>query len=210
MNSSTSYHHGDLRAALMEAAEQELAEKGVEGFSLRGVAKRAGVSHGAPAHHFEDARGLLTALAARGYALFIDIQRERQENTPGDAQAKLIAAGLGYIQFARQRPALFRLMFASERPDRTERELSKGAADAFEKLVEDVSMVVEGDPHSDQTAMSNVLGVWIMAHGIADLMLGERFDRIAAFAKMDTCEREHLFGELIVRGLSSRSECHDG
>ena len=58
------YHHGDLRAALLAAAEAELAERGVEAFSLRQVAKRAGVSHAAPAHHFGDAQGLLTALAA--------------------------------------------------------------------------------------------------------------------------------------------------
>ena len=57
------YHHGDLRKALIEAAEAELAEKGVEGFTLRGCAKRAGVSHAAPAHHFKDANALLTALA---------------------------------------------------------------------------------------------------------------------------------------------------
>ena len=55
------YHHGDLRAALLAAAEVELSEKGVEGFSLRSVAKRAGVSHAAPAHHFGDSQGLLTA-----------------------------------------------------------------------------------------------------------------------------------------------------
>lgn len=210
MNSSTSYHHGDLRAALLRAAEQELAEKGVEGFSLRGVAKRAGVSHGAPAHHFDDARGVLTALAARGYDLFIDIQCKRQEKTPGGAEAKLVAAGLGYIQFARERPALFRLMFASERPDRTDPQLSKGATDAFDKLAEDVSRIVEGDPHSNPTAMSSVLGVWIAAHGIADLMLGERFERIEAFAQMGTDDREHLFGELILRGMSSQPENHDG
>jgi hypothetical protein len=61
------YHHGDLRAALLSAAEEELAERGMEAFSLRSVAKRAGVSHAAPAHHFGDAQGLLTALAAEGF-----------------------------------------------------------------------------------------------------------------------------------------------
>lgn len=209
MSSPTPYHHGDLHAALLKAAEQELGEKGVEAFSLRGVAKRAGVSHGAPAHHFGDARGLLTSLAARGYDLFIEIQRKRQGTTSGDARAKLIASGLGYIQFARERPALFRLMFASERPDRTNRQLSKGATNAFEKLVEDVSMVVAGDPHSDRAAMSNVLGVWIAAHGIADLTLGERFDRITAFAQMNSDERDHLFGELILRAISPQLDSYD-
>ena len=60
------YHHGDLRAALLRAAEAELNEAGIEAFSLRRVAKRAGVSHAAPAHHFRDVRGLLTALSAEG------------------------------------------------------------------------------------------------------------------------------------------------
>src|SRR5262252_290185 len=60
------YHHGNLRAALLEAAEAELEAQGIEAFSLRGVAKRAGVSHAAPAHHFGDANGLLTGLAAEG------------------------------------------------------------------------------------------------------------------------------------------------
>ena len=65
------YHHGDLAAALLAAAEAELAEKGVEAFSLRSVAKRAGVSHAAPAHHFGDATGVLTALATEGFRRFL-------------------------------------------------------------------------------------------------------------------------------------------
>ena len=62
------YHHGDLRNALLDAAETVLAARGVEAFSLRACAKEAGVSHAAPAHHFRDVAGLLTALAARGFA----------------------------------------------------------------------------------------------------------------------------------------------
>ena len=64
------YHHGDLRAALIEAALAELEETGPEGFSLRKVARRAGVSPAAPARHFKDVTGLLTALAAEGYRRF--------------------------------------------------------------------------------------------------------------------------------------------
>ncbi|MEO0497745.1 MAG: helix-turn-helix domain-containing protein, partial [Pseudomonadota bacterium] len=61
------YHHGDLREALLTAAEVELTDRGIEGLSLRGVAKRAGVSHAAPAHHFGDKAGLLTALTTIGF-----------------------------------------------------------------------------------------------------------------------------------------------
>ncbi len=112
MASTATYHHGDLHRALLAAAEEELTEKGVEAFSLRGVAKRAGVSHGAPAHHFADARGLLTELAAQGYQRFIDAQERRQQEAAKDPEAQLTASGLGYIDFATENPALFRLMFS--------------------------------------------------------------------------------------------------
>ena len=67
------YHHGDLRAALIAAAEEELAENGVDGFTLRGCARRAGVSHAAPAHHFKDVRALFTALATIGLRRLADM-----------------------------------------------------------------------------------------------------------------------------------------
>ena len=76
------YHHGALRAALLAAAEAELAETGIERFSLRSVAKRAGVSHAAPAHHFGDTGGLLTALAAEGFTRFLATQHAREAAAP--------------------------------------------------------------------------------------------------------------------------------
>ncbi len=105
------YHHGDLRAALLAAGEAELTEKGVEGFSLRAVAKRAGVSHAAPAHHFGDVGGLLTALAAEGFRRF-QATLDAREAGIGDPRERAVAAGLGYMEFAMARPALFRLVFA--------------------------------------------------------------------------------------------------
>jgi AcrR family transcriptional regulator len=72
------YHHKDLRAALLTAAEAELTEVGLERFSLRSVAKRAGVSHAAPAHHFGDVGGLLTALCAEGFHRFLAAQAARE------------------------------------------------------------------------------------------------------------------------------------
>jgi AcrR family transcriptional regulator len=110
-----SYHHGDLRAALITAAETTLAESGVEDFSLRQVAKRVGVSHSAPAHHFGDAQGLLCALAAEGFRRFRATMLARQAAAPADPMAQLVASGLGYLDFAETSPALFTLMFASER-----------------------------------------------------------------------------------------------
>ena len=135
------YHHGALRAALLDAAESELGEHGIEGFSLRGVAKRADVSHAAPAHHFRDANGLLTALAARGYERFLARQQDFQRQAPAEPRAQMEAIGVGYVNFALENPALFRLMFGSDRTDYNDPELKSSAQAAFFALVDGVVRV---------------------------------------------------------------------
>jgi AcrR family transcriptional regulator len=159
------YHHGDLRAALLAAAEAELADKGIEAFSLRAVAKRAGVSHAAPAHHFGDVTGLLTALAAEGFHTFLASMTAR---TTPDAppETRLEAAGLGYVDFAMARPALFRLIFSSSRPDFTDPALSDAADAAYGHLVALVAELGGSEP--------DVLAIWATAHGAADLLAGGR------------------------------------
>ena len=85
-----SYHHGALRAALIEAAEALLREDGIESFSLRECARRAGVSHAAPAHHFGDARGLLTACAAAGFNQLADaMERDAAAAGQGPFQGRI-------------------------------------------------------------------------------------------------------------------------
>ena len=167
------YHHGDLRAALLAAAEDELAARGVEGFSLRQVAKRAGVSHAAPAHHFGDAAGLLTALAAEGFRQFLAAQSAREARAAPDAASQLVAAGLGYVDFALARPALFRLLWQSERPDFGNAELGRAARAAFQHLVDQV-MAAGGRSTADEAA------VWAMAHGLADLLASGRLESVGS------------------------------
>jgi len=205
MPSKSNYHHGDLRRALLAAAEEELSEKGVETFSLRCVAKRAGVSHGAPAHHFGDAQGLLTELAASGYQRFIETQEQFQRNASKEPTAQLSAAGLGYIEFAKQNPALFRLMFSSERPDRTAPILSEYADAAFTKLVEDIRHISEADPYSDQSAMTDVMAAWAIAHGLADLMIAGRWERIPFLAAMTPAQIDAVFSDIILRACKQES-----
>lgn len=205
MASKANYHHGDLRRVLLAAAEDELSEKGVEAFSLRGVAKRAGVSHGAPAHHFKDTRGLLTELAAVGYQRFIEVQQRRQQDAAKDAESQLAASGLGYIDFATANPALFRLMFSSERPDKDSTVLSKGADTAFEKLVNDVAQISKTDPYCDQSAMTDVAAAWVISHGLADLLIAGRLSRFPFVSNMTAMERDDVFSELILRACSVKS-----
>jgi len=168
------YHHGDLRAALLDAAELELEERGIEKLSLRAIAKRAGVSHAAPAHHFKDMDALLTALAAVGFRKFLKSEIRRQKEASADALSQVAAAGLGYMDFAMGHPALFRLIFSSKRPDFEDPELSEASGAAFQHLVDNVGQVNGTDPQKDDQAMIDVMATWAIAHGLADLLNGGR------------------------------------
>lgn len=183
------YHHGDLRAALLAAAEAELAERGVEGFSLRSVAKRAGVSHAAPAHHFGDANGLLTALAAEGFRQFQNTLDTREAGA-GDARERALRAGLGYLDFALARPALFRLIFSSARPDYADADLLAAANHAFDHLVGLVQALGGGE--------ADVVALWAACHGIADLAAGQKLWLLMG---KDPAAREAMLRDVLARAL---------
>ena len=186
------YHHGDLRAALLAAAEAELAEVGVEGFSLRKVARRAGVSHAAPAHHFGDVFVIqLERVAAEGYRRFLAKQGRHEAVAAPDAAAQLVAAGQGYVAFAMERPALFRLLFGSSRPDYDAPDLQAAAGAAYGHLVDQVTAA------GGQT-MTDVAAVWAIAHGLADLMAAGRLKPLAA---LDENARAEVVAQVMRRAL---------
>lgn len=185
------YHHGDLQAALLMAAEAELAEAGVEAFSLRRVARRAGVSHAAPAHHFGDVQGLLTALAAEGYRRFLQAQAAREAVAAGDPVSQMVAAGLGYIDFALERPALFRLMFSSDRPDYGMPELLLWADRAYAHLQQGVAA-------TGGRRIEDLAAVWSVAHGLADLLAA---GRLTGLRTLPAGERDAAVAGIIRRVL---------
>ncbi|MGB0133262.1 TetR/AcrR family transcriptional regulator [Dokdonella sp.] len=196
------YHHGDLAPELLRAAEEELRENGVEAFSLRAVAKRAKVSHGAPAHHFKDAQGLLTALAGIGYERLVQVQDKRKRAAMADPKAQLLASGLGYIDFAEKNAALFRLMFSSERPDRSDARLATAANSAFHNLTVDVGSLLGSDPRSNPTAMRQVMASWAIAHGLADLMIVGRAERAMGFGSMKRKDRDEALADIMLRAIT--------
>jgi len=187
------YHHGALHAALLAAAEAELAETGLEAFSLRRVARRAGVSHAAPAHHFGDVGGLLTALAAEGFRQFIAAMEGQQAAASPDPQAQIVAAGHGYIAFATERPALFRLIFSSDRPDFAAAELETESSRAYLHLSRLVSAVTGAEDPAD------IAAVWAMAHGLADLMAAGRLKHLQ---QLDPAGRNRAFATILARSLA--------
>jgi AcrR family transcriptional regulator len=191
MVSEKPYHHGDLRAALVAAAEIELTARGIEAFSLRSVAKRAGVSHAAPTHHFGDANGLLTALAAEGYRQLLATQMRHEAAAAPEPAAQLVASALGYIAFALARPALFRLVFGSARPDHEEPGLQAAGQAAYGHLTELVH-AAGGRTVAAETA------IWATAHGLADLLAAGRLKTIAA---MEPGARDAVLREILARSL---------
>ena len=169
---SRGYHHGDLRAALFDAALEQLTAEGADEFSLRAVARRAGVSAMAPYRHYPDKEALLASLAAHGFrALHGVLHAADQEAEPGEA---LIAQAVAYVRFAVSNPALFRLMFGPKRLGYPE--LAAAGEAAYGVLS---ARVTNDAAHSDD-ADARALGCWAMVHGLAGLFLdGKVGDRIA-------------------------------
>ena len=111
---SRPYHHGDLRRALLDAALQLVAERGIHNFTLREVARQAGVSHNAPYHHFADKAELVAALTVEGFKALELAVRSTYEQTPGTPLERTLAIGNTYVRFALENPAKFSLMFRPE------------------------------------------------------------------------------------------------
>ena len=111
------YHHGALRETLLAAAETILERDGVEALTLRGAAREAGVTHGSPAHHFGDLSGLLSDLAATGFVRFHARLQAEAAVTGRNPKTRVVCLCRGYVQFARDSPGLFQLMFRSGRLD---------------------------------------------------------------------------------------------
>ena len=163
------YHHGDLRRTLLDSSLALIEEKGLAGLSLREVARRAGVTHQAPYHHFADRAAIFAALADEGFALLLASMQAEQEKAHRAPGAQLAAAGRGYVHFALAHPAHFRLMF---RPDLCEgAPPSAAGAAAYGLLVEAVTAVQAGGeaPRRDSEALVTLC--WSAVHGLASLFL---------------------------------------
>jgi AcrR family transcriptional regulator len=191
------YHHGNLRAALLEQAERTLREQGVDGLSLRELARRVGVSHAAPRRHFADRQALLDALAESGWARLGAEVRAAGQRAGTDYEARLRAAGRAYVRFATRDATLLELMFAG-RQGRQVAALQEAAAGAFSALVEIVqegqaSGVVEpGDPeHMALLLFATVQGIAAVAN--AGIVAPKRLDGLVT----DAIER-FLHGQRIV------------
>ena len=161
------YHHGDLPDALRATAVELIAEKGPSGFSLREVARRAGVSHAAPAHHFGDTEGLLTSVAAEGYA-FVTAQMVAAVTDVTAARERLILCGTSYVETALANPGHYGVMIGHDYTDEDDEQLLLASLTAYEQLLETVHALRDEYNHDldvDKTATI----CWSTVHGLVEL-----------------------------------------
>ena len=178
------YHHGALRAALLDAAETILERDGIQALTLRAAARAAGVSHAAPTHHFGDLAGLLSELAAVGYERFRTALLAEMAAASAAPTGRLRAMGLGYVRFARDHPGLFLLMFRGERLDKARPVLRKAMEAAYGALAEAAGAVGHPQPAGSETPpmpehLADIAAAWAIAHGLAMLLIDGKLRGLA-------------------------------
>ncbi|MFI8350125.1 TetR/AcrR family transcriptional regulator [Streptomyces sp. NPDC085596] len=199
ISTSRPYHHGDLRAALLESAERTLREKGAAALSLRELARATGVSHAAPGRHFKDKQALLDALALAGYQRLNQALTAATADDPdADLERHMTALARAYLGFAVDNPELLELMFARKHdPDSSDLlaaavDQSLGALTRTFVRAQERGEIVQGDPERITLAAAASL------HGLAALIAGCALDAEEALAGLDA----HV--HLLLHGLKPR------
>jgi len=159
-------HHGNLREALILAGMQLLEEEGLEALTLRRCAALAGVSHAAPAHHFEGLKGLKTAIATRGYAIFEKMMKDGIDAAGSDKRARAHGMALGFIRFATEHNALSNLIF--DRPEKfiQNEDWARASASARQVLNDISAQFVAGSGGPSVTEVA----LFSLVHGYSKLI----------------------------------------
>ncbi|MEU4805323.1 TetR/AcrR family transcriptional regulator [Actinosynnema sp. NPDC023587] len=156
MTSGRPYHHGDLRRAVLAAAVDVITERGASAVGLRDLARRVGVSHAGPVHHFRDKAGLLTALAAEGFELLADALSATR-----DGGGDFVDLGAAYVRFAVEHRAHFEVMF---RPD-----LHHPDDPAVAAARERAGALLQGGVAGEGEPGLAAVAAWSVVHGFATL-----------------------------------------
>jgi AcrR family transcriptional regulator len=197
------YHHGDLRRALVEAARRILEAEGPNALSLRAVARVAGVSPAAPYHHFKDKAELLNAVADDGWKMLDGALVKAKAASP--LHAAMNALGVAYVCFARENPALYRVMYDTARDaEALPENMQKGEDSAYCK-VRDTLIEAGADPTATTDLELATIAAWCAAHGLAEMAGFKQFDHLKQELGGEIPFLRGVFGHM---GLSPRGH-HD-
>lgn len=181
------YFPGDLPRALLDAASQVVAEGGAAKMSLREVARRVGVSHAAPAHHFGDKEGLLTALAAEGFDRLDASLRDALHAARGrSARQRLVATGHGYLVFARANPSHYAVMFRHDLVRADDETLAASSSRAFSVLLDGVAAAQADGWAAERDTLDLAVASWGIVHGLATLEAAGALDRVGGEVRVSS------------------------
>lgn len=162
---SGKYHHGDLRQVLLTEGLALVGERGPDSLSLRELARRVGVSAMAPYRHYPNKDSLLAAIATDGF-LQLTKQLGVVDESCRSGRTPLLQAGIAYVRFALDQPALFRLMFSASKPGGRPSDLDTARADSFGVLMRHIKSKAASDQR-----ITYAHGCWALVHGLALLLL---------------------------------------
>lgn len=165
------YHHGDLRRVLLETAVRVVEKDGIAALSLQALARRAGVSSGAPYHHFESREQLLFAIAEQGFERLTAEMRRSAEAVPDDARSQLEALGRAYIRFALAHRGHFRVMFRPELLQHVSDEQREAFGESFAMLQRAIDRCQKEGVAPPGDPMRLVLVAWSAVHGASALWI---------------------------------------
>ncbi len=166
------YHHGDLRPVLLDEVREIIRQQGVGFVSIREVARRARVSHAAPAHHFGSKSGLLTAFAVQGYERLAALTAERIAGARASSSRDVLAVmGQAYVEFAVANPEHFGIMYPGDALKRRDPDLRRASERCYGPLV-DVVRRADAEGCLDRDVETVTAAAWALVHGLASLWLG--------------------------------------
>ncbi len=172
MSEKSSYHHGDLKNALIQAGIEILADEGVRGLSLRKVAKRAGVSHAAPYAHFADKQALVAAISTEGYRRLYEKMDAAAQRYHGDPKRQLVETAWAYVEFALTDPAHFKITLSSVvEKEESYPEFVAMTTQNFALVVEVVQACQQADILCPGSTDLMAVTLWSQVHGFTSLIL---------------------------------------
>ena len=189
------YHHGDLRRALIDAASRILEAEGPSALSLRAVAREAGVSPAAPYHHFKDKTELLEAVAHEGWTLLDQALAAAKAKAPS-ARDAMNELGVAYVCFARENPALYRVMYDTARDREDLPDQMQGDKDSAYCKVRDTLIEAGADPKEALDIELATTAAWCSAHGLAEMAGFKQFQHLK-----DACGGERAFFKAIFQHM---------
>jgi AcrR family transcriptional regulator len=215
------YHHGDLREALLAAADELLHEEGLQGLTLRACARRAGVSHAAPKHHFDDLSDLLSEVAARSFDQLTRRLEAARVKVGEDPDERFTAAAHTYVEYARTHPAHFRLMFRTDSLKTCNETLDHARSRTFAELA-DIITLQRGEPDVapeelnerilEAGLMEDILIGWSYVHGYTQLLLEGHLEFFAQEQSLDAFIERTIAstGKRLSHMLQERIEGEEG